>query len=39
MLAAGAGAVIAVFTGIVSAIVVAFGVAFAVIWLTNLLQQ
>jgi hypothetical protein len=39
LLAAVASGGIALLTGVLSAIVVAFAFAFAVIWLTNLLQQ
>lgn len=30
---------IGIFTGVIAAIIVSFGIAIAVIWLTNLLQQ
>lgn len=39
LLAAAASGGIGVLVGVLSAIIVAFGAAFAVIWLTNLLQQ
>jgi hypothetical protein len=39
LLAAAASGGIGVLVGVLSAIIVAFGTAFAVIWLTNLLQQ
>ena len=39
VLAAGASGGIGILTGILSAIIISFAVAMAVIWLTNLLQQ
>ncbi len=39
VLAAAASGGIAVLTGVLSAIVIAFALAFAIIWLTDLLQQ
>jgi hypothetical protein len=39
LLALAASGGIAIFTGVVAAIIVSFGIAIAVIWLTNLLQQ
>lgn len=39
LIAAGASGGLGVLMGMLAAIVIAFGVAFAVIWLTNLLQQ
>ena len=39
VLALGASGGIGVLTGVISAIVVSFAIAMAVIWLTNLLQQ
>ena len=39
LLAAGASGGIGLLIGVLSAIVIAFGTALAVIWLTNLLQQ
>jgi len=39
VLAAAASGGIGVLSGVLGAIVIAFGIAFAVIWLTNLLQQ
>ncbi len=39
LLALAASGGIAVLIGVVSAIIISFGVAFSVIWLTNLLRQ